>query len=233
MVDFAGETHVGTTLDHNEDAIGWSIPLRLWLVADGMGGQASGEIASRIVKETVLKRFKAGDDDIAAVILQAHRAVLEAAAADEHRRGMGSTLVLARIRDGSCQVGWCGDSRAYLWRDGRLLRLTRDHSLLEELIAAGELTPENARSDRRQRVLRQALGAPTFTPLPEVSNFPVQTGDLVVLCSDGLHDTLSDDEIAEVLRGNPDPNAASQGLVKAALDHQAKDNVSVLAIRCA
>jgi protein phosphatase len=97
MIDFAGETHTGTKLDHNEDAIGWLIPFRLWLVADGMGGQASGEIASRIVKESVLKLVKGGEDDIVTVLLQAHAAVLEAAGADPQRIGMGSTLVVARL----------------------------------------------------------------------------------------------------------------------------------------
>jgi protein phosphatase len=231
MVDFAGETHVGTKLDHNEDAIGWLIPFRLWLVADGMGGQASGEIASRVVKESVLKRIRSGEDDIVAVILQAHAAVLEAAAVDPRLQGMGSTLVVARLLDGICQVAWCGDSRAYLWREGRLQRMTRDHSYLEELIESGELEPENARYDPRQRVLRQAMGA-ADTPVPEVKVFPVQTGDLIILCSDGLHDTLSDTEIAAVLNASAAPNDASRSLVRAALDHQAEDNVSVVAIRC-
>lgn len=232
MIDFAGETNVGTKLDHNEDAIGWVIPRRLWLVADGMGGHASGEIASRIVKETVLKRVKAGEEDMIAVILQAHAAVLEAAAADPRRRGMGSTLVVARLLDGACQVAWCGDSRAYLWREGRLQRMTRDHSELEELIESGELTPESAQDDPRQRVLRQAIGAGMDAPEPDVRDFPIQAGDLIILCSDGLHDVLSDSAITAVLSTSVGTNDVSRNLVRAALDHQAEDNVSVVAIRC-
>jgi protein phosphatase len=109
--------------------------------------------------------------------------------------------------------------------------MTRDHSLLEELIESGELAPENVRDDPRQRVLRQAMGA-AVTPVPEVRVFPIHTGDLIILCSDGLHDTLSDTEIASVLSMSAAPNDASQSLVRAALDHRAEDNVSVIAIRC-
>lgn len=230
MIDFAGETHPGTKLDHNEDAIGWLIPRQLWLVADGMGGHASGEIASRIVKETVLKAGRVGDEALVALVLKAHDAVLAAAHADPARSGMGSTLVIARIRNSTCEVAWCGDSRAYLWRGGVLRRITRDHSLLEELIEAGVLSREDSQHDPRQRVLRQALGADS--PVPDVEELTVQAGDWIILCSDGLHDSVSDAGIAAVLAASSAPNEASRRLVRTALEHGAEDNVSVVAIRC-
>src|SRR5688500_6428484 len=104
MIQFSGETHPGAKLEHNEDAVGWLIPRQIWLVADGMGGHASGEVASRIVKETVLKRFAASDADLQDVILQAHDAVLDCARADPSRDGMGSTIVLVKVRGDTCQV---------------------------------------------------------------------------------------------------------------------------------
>jgi protein phosphatase len=230
MVDFSGETHPGAVLDHNEDSIGWSIPTMLWLIADGMGGHASGEVASRVVKETVIRRSKAGEEDLKTLFMAAHEAVLQAAAQDSVRDGMGSTLVVARLRNSTCQVAWSGDSRAYLWRIGELRRITRDHSLLEELIEAGQLDAAAARHDPRQRVLRQAVGV--ITPDPGLVELPVVAGDWILLCSDGLHDSLSDDEIADVLRSATAPNDATRALVRAAVEHRAEDNVSVVVVCC-
>lgn len=236
MIVFSGETHPGAKLEHNEDAVGWLISRQVWLVADGMGGHVSGELASRIVKETVLKRFAAGDDDLQGVILRAHDAVLDGVRADPSRDGMGSTIVVAQVRGDTCQVAWCGDSRAYIWRRSRLRRwstlkrITRDHSELEELIEAGRLRREDARGHPHQNKLHQAVGL--GNPDPDLTNLALRSNDWIVLCSDGLHDTLSDAEISDVLNGSGTPNEATRRLIRAAVDHDAEDNVSVVVIHC-
>ena len=230
MLEFSGETHPGCVYTHNEDAIGWSIPIQMWFVADGMGGHASGELASSIVKESILQNASDDDEVLKQAILTAHQAVAHSACEDDTRHGMGSTIVMAHVQGRNCRVLWCGDSRAYLWRGNKLDRISRDHSLLEEMIESGELDRGQTHLHPQSNVLTQALGL--NEPEPDEKDVQLRSDDWILLCSDGLHDELTDQQIANVLRVSRSPNQATQLLIDAAIDEGAKDNVSVIVLRC-
>lgn len=230
VVEFAGETHPGCVRSNNEDVIGWSLPAGVWLVADGLGGHASGEVASRIVKQTVLKAAGQPDWAPASALLKAHEAIVAARADSAEQANMGSTALLVQIADRCCRLAWCGDSRAYLWRGGKLARLTRDHSTLQGMIDAGDLSTTQAHGHALQNQLTQALG--DGTPTPEESEVQLNSGDWLLMCTDGLHDTLNDRDIAAVLRASDSPDSCTQQLMQRALAADARDNVSVIAIRC-
>ena len=223
---FAALTHVGNRGGENEDAVGWSEPDRLWFVADGMGGHAAGQVASGIVKEVLLR--DSHENDLVAVVRRAHEAVLAAARSREEWRGMGSTLVAARIGEGVCEVIWVGDSRAYLLRRGKLTPLTRDHSVVEELRAEGVLSEAEIRSDPRANQITRGLGQDSAAP--SLNQVPLRRGDRILLCSDGLHDEVSDSAIARLARSKAGPNAAAEALLEAALESGGRDNISVIVV---
>jgi serine/threonine protein phosphatase PrpC len=224
-VKCSGKTHPGKVRDHNEDAIGWDENISLVVLADGMGGHASGEVASDIVRNTVIERGRAGET-LADAIMHAHSAVLAAAAEDVSRTGMGATVVAARSIDGNYEIAWVGDSRAYLWRDQTLSPLTRDHSYLEWLITNGQLSEQDARNHPQRNIVTQSVGL--GDPKPDVVRGRLHSGDKILLCSDGLNDELTDDEIARLCAGHTDADDMVNALVDAALEHGGRDNVSVI-----
>jgi serine/threonine protein phosphatase PrpC len=227
MAEFAALTHPGNRDGENQDSIGWDAAQRLWFVADGMGGHASGEVASRLVKETLLAQ--APTVGVTAAVLMAHEAVVREAEQRHAERGMGSTVVTAQITDNrSAQIVWVGDSRAYLWRRGELQRLTRDHSYLELLRAESDLSETALRDRQGSNVVTQALGM--GTPDPSQTLVPLRTGDWLILCSDGLAVELRDEEIAQVLAAQAPPKAAADALFAATMQHGARDNVSIIVI---
>jgi PPM family protein phosphatase len=223
---FAADTHCGRKYQHNEDSIGWDTANGLYFVADGMGGHASGEIASDIVKQTLLAQEVQTPLDQA--LVQAHRAVVSAASASDTVKGMGSTAVVARVRDGQCRIAWVGDSRAYLFRRGELRLLTRDHSYVELLLAQGNISEEDARSHPDRNLVTQTLGI--ADPVPSQTEIWLRPGDRLLLCSDGLNDELTDNEIAGVLRSHADPKEAVSELIHAALAKGGRDNISAIVI---
>lgn len=222
---YAGRTHPGRRGGQNEDAIGWDESHRLWFVADGMGGHASGDVASRIVRETLLA---SADTPLAEAIRKAHTAIADAAAADTTHENMGSTVVAARINDKQGEIVWVGDSRAYLWRHKRLQLLTRDHSFLEMLRQQEDLTEEQIRGHPNRHLVTQTLGI--GAPEPSSSMLSLRTRDRLLLCSDGLNDELEDKEIAEILGKHATAEAAAEALIEAALAKGGKDNVSVVVV---
>ena len=230
VLEFAGETHPGHHRETNQDVIGWAIPSGVWLVADGMGGYASGDVASRIVKETVLKGAAEPDFALSAALLKAHQSILAAVAEEPDRAGMGSTAVVVQILDRRCRYAWCGDSRAYVWRANKLERLTRDHSVLQGRVDAGKISQTQALGQPDQNILTQALGK--NEPRPDEVEMELRSRDWLVLCSDGMHDTLPDREIERVLKASDSPSACTHALMQRALELDAKDNVSVIVIRC-
>ena len=234
MIEFAAETHPGNRYQHNEDSLGWSEDAGVWLVADGMGGHACGDIASRTAKQAVLDALSAGepasDAPLTDLISQAHDAVVS----EGIRRdavNMGSTIAVIRFSGASAEIGWCGDSRVYLWRDGQLVRLTRDHSLLEQLLESGLVQPEEAFGHPQKHVLVQALGITNPPPVPAQLKVELASDDMLLMCSDGLHDELRDEDISSLLLANPEPDLAVAALVKRVLAGPARDNVSVVCMR--
>jgi len=223
---FSGKTHPGRRGGANEDAIGWDEASNFWFVADGMGGHAAGDVAARVVKETLLG--EALTLPLVDAIRKAHETVAATAKTNSAYDNMGSTVVATRIADKQAEIAWVGDSRAYLWRDSSLSALTRDHSYLEVLRVQENLTDEQLRGHPNRNLVTQTLGI--GTPEPSVAKLPLRRRDWLILCSDGLNDELEDREIAEVLRAHTEPEKATDALVDAALAKGGRDNVSAVVV---
>ena len=223
---FAARTHPGRRGGQNEDSIGWNEASGLFFVADGMGGHASGDVASRVVKETLLGN--ALNLPLRAAVRRAHDEVAQAAADNTAHANMGSTVVAARMSDRHAEVVWVGDSRAYLWRSDALRQLTRDHSYLEVLREQENLSDTQLRGHPNKNLVTQTLGI--GTPEPSVISEPLRKGDWMLLCSDGLNDELEDAEIAQILRTHGAPDAAADALIAAALARGGRDNVSAVVV---
>ncbi len=222
-------TDVGRVRDHNEDAFLVDDRLGLFAVADGMGGHQAGEVASATALEALRAAVTSGAG-IRDAVTSANDAVYEKSTTDERLRGMGTTLTAGTLAAGdTLLLGHVGDSRGYLLRDHHLGRLTTDHSLVEELIQAGELTEEQAESDPRRSMITRALG---IEPEVDVDLYPVQvvSGDRLLLCSDGLTGMVGEDRIEAVLTEEPDPNVAARRLIDAANAGGGIDNITVLVV---
>jgi len=223
MIQFATRTHPGRVREGNEDTMGVDEARQIWLVADGMGGHACGEVASAIVRDTILGATELSLKD---AIAAAHRAIVATAATDSRYDGMGSTVVAAVVHDDTADIVWVGDSRAYLWRDRVLTRVTRDHSVGELLREHNRLSDEEIRVHPQRDLVTQTLGH--HDPHPGSVSLDLRPGDTIVLCSDGLHGELRDDEIAAVLSDNLPLDAAVERLVEEALAKGGRDNVTVM-----
>lgn len=229
-LEHAAETHPGLRRPHNEDAFGANPELGLFVVADGMGGHEAGEVASNIVVKTVSASVEAGET-LPESLQNAHRAVLKAAADGIGLPGMGSTAVCAQFSGTHFQVAWAGDSRGYVFGK-RLERLTRDHSLVQELVDSGSLSAAEARTHPDRSLITRALGMPDMETLGvENISGELARGQRLLLCSDGLTEELSEDKIATLLGSHRDLNEAVQALVKAALDAGGRDNITVMLIQ--
>lgn len=227
----AGDTNTGARRDHNEDCFAMEPRLGLWLVADGVGGHAAGEVASDLVRSTIIERVTSGDSLVDAIALS-HEVLLR----EIDRRevpatlGMGSTVVAARIEGSEYEVAWVGDSRAYLY-GGQLQQLTTDHTRVHELLAHGAITREQAHSHSDRHVLTQCLGiGKDLQVAPGHVTGTLQPGELLLLCSDGLTDELSDSVIAGLLASNTTPQAQVDALIRCALDRGGSDNISVVVV---
>jgi serine/threonine protein phosphatase PrpC len=226
----AGVTDVGRVRDGNEDDfLDQSNRLGLVAVADGMGGHRAGEVASATALEA-LRAAVASGEPLRDAIEGANDAVLEKSVSDQEFHGMGTTLTAGMLgSDGHLVVGHVGDSRAYLVRDGELSQITDDHSLVEEMVRSGELTPEQAEVHPRRSVITRALG---IDPQVEVDEYPIelQPGDRILFCSDGLTTMVRPDEIAGILGREPDLRRAAQLLVDAANAAGGEDNITAVII---
>jgi serine/threonine protein phosphatase PrpC len=222
-------TDVGKVRGQNEDAYLVDDQLGLVAVADGMGGHQAGEVASATALEALRAAVTSGEG-IRDAVTSANEAVYDKSTTDERLRGMGTTLTAGTLATGgTLLVGHVGDSRAYLVHDGTLRRVTTDHSVVEELIQAGEITAAEAERDPRRSQITRALG---IEPEVDVDLYPTQlsSGDRLLLCSDGLTGMVSEDEIAAILIGEPDPSAAARQLVAAANAAGGIDNITVLVV---
>jgi PPM family protein phosphatase len=222
-------TDVGRVRSVNEDSFVLDDEAGVFAVADGMGGHQAGEVASALAIDA-LRTGLADGRPLDEVIVDANTAVVARASEDPGLRGMGTTLTAAvRGDDQVLVIGHVGDSRAYLLRGDTFEQLTVDHSVVAELIAAGQLTEAEAEIDPRRAMITRALGIDVDV---EVDVIPVELelGDRVLLCSDGLNATVHDDDMAELLRGVADRARAAQALVDAANEAGGVDNITVLLI---
>ena len=240
--EFLATTDRGRLRTNNEDAVVVDLDTQLAVLADGMGGYNAGEVASGMV--TSMLRAELGrwlqdagpqttDADIRRAmdlyVDDANRAIFNAANANPQYAGMGTTLVVAVFRGPRLVVGHVGDSRAYRWRDGRLTQITRDHSLLQEQIDAGLITPEQAAVSGHKNLVTRAVGVEDIVLL-ETHFHSVESQDWYLMCSDGLSDMLTDDEIAAVLEMHSDLSQAGAALVDAANEAGGRDNIAVILV---
>lgn len=240
----AGRTDVGLVRRANQDALLLRDELGLWIIADGMGGHPGGDVASKMAVETTAAHIAtlaesgarhASDhtEDLRRAVLQANVALHAEGDTRPEYKGMGTTLIalhIAGFPQAQATLAHLGDSRAYLYRAGTLSQLTRDHSWVEDQIQAGLLSTENAATHPLRHMLTRALGIDTKGE-PDILTLFLETGDRILLCTDGLTKMLSDDEILATLAGHKkDSQAACDDLVNRANARGGQDNVTVLLV---
>jgi len=248
-IDAFGLTDVGRKRKHNEDAYALDVNEGLFIVADGMGGHAAGEVAAKITVETIGEFIAAtrqkeeatwpfrydhqlefNSNRLAIAIEKANERVMAAVAAQPWLKGMGTTVVAGLLNEKTLSLAHVGDSRAYLYRDGTLTRLTDDHSWVHEQVEAGILTEEEAKSHPLKNVVTRALGGgPSVSPdLQELSFRP---GDEFIFCSDGLTTMLSDEDIHDTAEKEREPQSLCRRLVDSANERGGVDNITVVVVR--
>ena len=216
--EYGSRTDVGLVRDHNEDSLTVAPPV--FAVADGMGGHAAGEVASEIAIQTLVENAPdTADGDALA------RAVVDG----RGKQGMGTTMTAAVLDGVRLVVAQVGDSRAYLLHRGNLQRITRDHSLVADMVEAGEITEEQARVHPQRSVITRALGSDPRT-LPDIYEMTLEGGDRLLLCSDGLSSMIEDDVIQSVLVRRCDPQLCANILVNEAIKAGGYDNVTAVVI---
>lgn len=226
---FGSRTDVGCVREHNEDSLAVAPPL--YVVCDGMGGHAAGEVASEIAATTIAERAPRHLDAeaLGRAVEEANLAIIRAAREGVGRAGMGTTCTAAMLENERLVIAQVGDSRAYLLHNGKLQQLTRDHSLMADLIEAGKITPEEAKTHPQRSVITRALGSDPRTE-PDLYEINVETGDRLLLCSDGLSTMLEDFEIEAVMCRASDPQRCAAQLVNEAVAAGGYDNVTVVVV---
>ena len=246
-LEFVTRSDPGRVRARNEDAVFADPAQGLAILADGMGGHNAGDVASQMAIDALSSSFavvpgsaapqptdcgqRLINDQIESHIAAANLAILDAGQRRPDCAGMGTTLVLAWFHNNRLYVAHVGGSRLYRWRDGALRQLTRDHSLLRQMIDHGLVSAANASRSPIKNLVTRALGIDAWVE-PEINNFEVRPGDIYLLCSDGLSDMVADDEIAHTLGSFKDtlPGAAEK-LVDIANNHGGRDNVSIILIK--
>jgi len=225
-------TDTGRQRKANEDAYFARSPL--FAVADGMGGAQAGEVASGLAVEVLEEGLPDGpgsvEERLAERVREANRRINELSRADDQRAGMGTTLTAVYVGETELTVVHVGDSRLYRLRDGRFERLTDDHSLVEELVRQGRLTPQEADEHPQRSIITRALG-PEAGVEPDSRTWPARDGDVYLLCSDGLTSMVPEARLAELLRGSGDLDAVGRALVDAANEAGGRDNITVVLLR--
>ncbi len=241
--EFAALTDVGRLRQNNEDSIAYTIETGVAVLADGMGGYNAGEVASGMSTaflNSELSRWiqQAGKNPsigdikraISICVGNANLSVFNAATSNASYQGMGTTLVVGVLQPDYFIIGHIGDSRAYRLREGVLEQITKDHSMLQEQIDAGLITPEQAPFAANKNLVTRAVGVAPFVET-EIHEHEVAVGDIFMFCSDGLSDMVSHDSMAEVLRNhNNSLQSRAQSLIDAANEAGGRDNISVLLI---
>jgi serine/threonine protein phosphatase PrpC len=225
-------TDTGRQRRGNEDAFYARAPL--FAVADGMGGAQAGEVASHLAVEVLEQGLPEGagsvEERLRARVSEANERIMESAQADDARAGMGTTLTVAYVGEDDLTVAHVGDSRLYRLRDGLFERLTDDHSLVEELVRQGKLTPEEADEHPQRSIITRALGAEAGVE-PDSRTWPGRQDDVYLICSDGLTSMIPEARVAEVLTAAPSLAAAGRSLIDAANDAGGRDNITVVLFR--
>lgn len=249
QIEFGARTDVGRQRTNNEDNYRVVPELNLFVVSDGMGGEAHGEVASALAVEGVANHCLAGAHDatlpflgerepelaektnrLGSALRHANRAIYDTAAQNPQHHGMGATIVAAWIEEGRMSLGHVGDSRAYLLRAGTLTQLTSDHSLVAEQVRQGILTEQEAEMSNLRSVLTRALG-PHEQVQVDLAEHALQEGDALLLCTDGVTRMVSDAEMTATMTKAATAQAAANRLVELANEHGGEDNSTVVVVR--
>ncbi len=229
-IEFSGATHTGRVRKHNEDSYAIEPEYGLFVIADGMGGHGSGDVASKIAINKIVNSMKQGKE-LDQAILDAHQAILDAAEQGTGSSSMGCTVVALQIKGDLYKIAWVGDSRAYLWNGKILRQLTEDHSYVQELINAGVLTRKDARDHPQRSVITRALGSGTNRDLKvDLISGTLFPGQKILLCSDGLSSELDNGEIEKILAQEQQSKGAVHKLIDAANENGGSDNITVILV---
>jgi len=245
----SGLSDVGRVRTNNEDSFRIVEALNLFILSDGMGGEAHGEVASAMAVDAVNKYCEAEKEDSGATVLdeipanissqtrrlkhavaQANFQIFQSAQKNPEQRGMGATITALWLKDTMMSIAHVGDSRAYLLRNGNLQQLTNDHSLVAEQVRRGLITPQQAEESEMQSVLLRALGAHPEVEI-DVDEAEIIPRDVLLLCSDGLTRMVTEPEIAGALQAETVPSAAAERLISLANENGGIDNVTVIVVR--
>ncbi|MFM9878904.1 MAG: Stp1/IreP family PP2C-type Ser/Thr phosphatase [Burkholderiaceae bacterium] len=239
---FCSSTDPGLARENNEDAVTFDADAGLAILADGMGGYNAGEVASGMATTFIKSELSrwlsqagrhANSKEVRRAmeicVENANRSIFNAANTNAHYNGMGTTLVIGVFQDDRVMLGHIGDSRCYRLRQGEIQQISKDHSLLQEQMDAGLITPEQAATSSNKNLVTRALGVEDAVLL-ELNEHLVESGDLFLICSDGLSDMAGDAEIAEVLKAETTLEQKAANLVSLANTHGGRDNISVLLI---
>ena len=248
-VEVAAKTDVGCVRKNNEDNLGYDSRYGIYVVCDGMGGQAAGEVASKMAVDSVLTYFREGAktgiypqigevvdgvtdraNRLGSSIRLANEAIYQAAHSHAAQSGMGSTIVAAEVEKGFVSIGHAGDSRIYLIRNGAIQQLTHDHSLVMEQVRRGLITLEEANASEMQNIIIRALG-PEEKVIPDLDDLMAMPGDIFLLCCDGLIRHVSDEGILEIVQGTVTLDLMAQRLIDAAKEGGGSDNITVMLLR--
>jgi serine/threonine protein phosphatase PrpC len=248
-VEVAGKTDVGCVRPNNEDNFGYDARCGIFVVCDGMGGQAAGEVASKMGVDILLSYFReAGKSGnyrqvgepleglsqdakaLASAIQLANRTIFETGAKHEAKSGMGSTIVAALIRGNGLSIGHVGDSRIHLIRQDSIHQLTQDHSLVMEQVRRGYITREQAERSEMQNIILRALGSGESVE-PDVEDLLMLSGDILVMSSDGLTRHVRDEEILQIVTSSRNLEQGCAALIEAAKDRGGDDNITCLLLK--
>lgn len=242
-IEFFGATNVGRVRELNEDS--YSIfgfdgaqPPGICILADGMGGHNAGEVASQnavtFVHEILNDSFAVDQSEIPGLLTEAaayaNDEIYKLSISDNDRQGMGTTLVISYIVDGTAYIANIGDSRAYAIRDDVICRITVDHSIVEELVAEGSITHEEAMHHPQRNIITRAVGTNPSVK-SDIFEYTYMPGDVMLMCSDGLCGLLTDDEILQIVKGGESMESITNNLIEAALNAGGHDNVTVIGLR--
>jgi protein phosphatase len=246
-VQVAGKSDVGCVRTNNEDNFGYDTRYGIFVVCDGMGGQAAGEVASKMGVDAMLEYFRHsnghwpkperpfdGVSERAAAlgnaIVKANHAVFEASHKGGEHAGMGSTIASVLVQENFFSIGHVGDSRIYLVRNGKIQQLTNDHSLVMEQVRRGLMTMQEAEKSEIQNIILRALGSEESVE-PDLDDMVAQPGDTLLLASDGLTKELKEADILRIMQSTSSLQEACERLIKAAKEHGGDDNITCLLIR--
>jgi len=227
-----GVTHPGMKRAENQDTFFCDDDAGVWLLADGMGGNRGGEKASAIAQEVLIEEIGKGCG-IKDAILAGHQAILDYGNSHAELKGLGTTVVLAKESKRIARVAWVGDSRAYVWRQGSLSLVSKDHSIVQRLLDSGMISPQEAVNHPQRNLVTSILGLGLSNDSGlEIGMVDIEwrKGDKLLICSDGLTDELSDDQISGIMEAKVSTREQAEALLSAALEAGGRDNTTVLII---